>query len=35
MKERECILDLVKKGIFLIEEGLDLLESMVIEKDEK
>ncbi|EPI07401.1 hypothetical protein D357_02453 [Enterococcus faecium SD3B-2] len=35
MKERERILDLVKKGILSTEEGLDLLESMATEKDEK
>lgn len=35
MKERERILDLVKKGILSAEEGLDLLESMATEKDEK
>ena len=33
MKERERILDLVKKGILSTEEGLDLLESMATEKD--
>ncbi len=32
MKERERILDLVKKGILSTEEGLDLLESMATEK---
>lgn len=35
MKERERILDLVKKGILSTEEGLDLLESVATEKDEK
>lgn len=35
MKERERILDLVKKGTLSTEEGLDLLESMATEKDEK
>ncbi|MGM9904373.1 hypothetical protein A5844_001629 [Enterococcus sp. 10A9_DIV0425] len=35
MKERERILELVKKGILSTEEGLDLLESMATEKDEK
>lgn len=35
MKERERILDLVKKGVLSTEEGLDLLESMATEKDEK
>ena len=35
MKERERILDLVKKGILSTGEGLDLLESMATEKDEK
>lgn len=35
VKERERILDLVKKGILSTEEGLDLLESMATEKDEK
>ena len=32
MKERERILDLVKKGILSTEEGLDLLESMSIDR---
>lgn len=35
MKERECVLELVKKGILMLEEVLILLENMVIEKDEK
>ncbi|MHC5249487.1 daptomycin-sensing surface protein LiaX [Enterococcus sp. LJL90] len=35
MKERERILELVKKGILSTEEGLDLLESMATAKDEK
>ena len=35
MKERERILDLVKKGILSTEEGLDLLESMATEKRRK
>ena len=35
MKERERILDLVKKGVLSTEEALDLLESMATAKDEK
>lgn len=35
MKERERILELVKKGILSTEEALDLLESVATEKDEK
>ncbi|ALS00128.1 hypothetical protein ATZ33_01650 [Enterococcus silesiacus] len=35
MKERERVLDLVKKGILSSEEALVLLENMATEKDEK
>lgn len=35
MKERERVLDLVKKGILSTEEALVLLENMATEKDEK
>ncbi|MFV0559333.1 MAG: daptomycin-sensing surface protein LiaX [Enterococcus sp.] len=35
MKERERILDLVKKGVLSTEEALDLLESMATKRDEK
>ena len=35
MKERERVLDLVKKGILSAEEALVLLENMATEKDEK
>lgn len=35
MKERERILELVKKGILSGEEALDLLEAMATEKDER
>lgn len=35
MKERERVLELVKKGIISTEEALVLLESMATEKDEK
>ena len=35
MKERERILDLVKKGILSTEEGLEFIRSMATEKDEK
>ncbi|MDQ6204776.1 SHOCT-like domain-containing protein, partial [Enterococcus faecalis] len=35
MKERERVLELVKKGILTSEEALILLENMATEKDEK
>ncbi|MDH6363350.1 DUF4097 and DUF4098 domain-containing protein YvlB [Enterococcus sp. PF1-24] len=35
MKERDRVLELVKKGILSTEEALDLLESMATEKDSK
>ncbi|KAF1295784.1 hypothetical protein BAU15_04420 [Enterococcus sp. JM4C] len=35
MKERERILDLVKKGVLSTEEALDLLETMATAKDEQ